>query len=1182
MKRFSLILLTFVLFSAVQLHAAGKQVGGHRAATPTPALTPAEAQKNFIVPDGFQMRLFASEPDVINPVAMTWDDRGRLWVVELFEYPLGAPKGAKPRDTVKILEDTDNDGRADKVTVFADGLNLATGILCGNGGAYIGQAPHLYFMKDTDGDDVADVKEIVLTGFGLEDRHELLNGFTWGPEGYLYMTHGVFTHSKVRDPNDPNDDGVVANAAVARFHPRTKKFEVFADGTSNPWGIDFDRYGNAFVSACVIDHLFHMAPGGQYLRQGGLWANPYGYASMHSKRGGIPSIVDHRHHLAAYSGVQVYQGNQYPKEYQGTIFMGNIHDNSVHQDRLKRNGSSFTASFEQDFIRSKDGWFRPVAQHVGPDGALWVMDWYDKYPCYQNARADPEGVDRTYGRIWRAVYVGDDKKRKIPSRPVRDMNLAKAPSSQLVEMLGHKNVWQREMAQRILNERRDASTRPALLKQLAQGRTLETRLHALWTLHGSGLLDDAALESLAEDKEWPLRMWVARLAGERGDGSGRVLERLTRLAADPDASVRLAVATAARQFASAELMVNRPVSKSLQDVDTGDILAALIENSADGKDPLIPFLIWSAAEPQIAEDPSDAIEWLIEHGPATMPLSGHLSTKVVRRICDTQDREYLDLAVFFIDAIADQDKDLARAALDGLLEGQKGKAIMPTVDTAPFLAKLRNSKDDGLKQRAQRLGALWGDAAAIRANFDLANNAKADSADRIRAIEAIRKQKNESSRAAMIGLVAGHNPEPVKLAAIQAVGEIGREPIVKPLLGQWNKMTAAERRATAEMLVSRDRWQSAFLSVLEQKQIAPGDVPPTAVRALFKSKADFGMLARRAGLVFGKFREADKDKTRIIAQKKRMILTMKKQPDLKRGHELAKAACLTCHKLHGEGADIGPDLTGVGRSSLEALLSNIVDPNQIIGAGYENVSVEKRDGQTISGRLVEKSDSRVRLLALGPIEHVVAVSDIKKLTVSEVSVMPEGLDNLPDEDFRNLVAYILNPPQDKAPFNWKVERPLAAVGQPKGDAERVHWPSVIHWNPEWRIVAPDFEGTPKRFVEFAGQRNVLMTHPFNNDKPAAIERRLSVPNELGAKLTFRVAAHEQGGWELRALINGKPVHKQIVDREGKRWKTVEIDLAAFAGKQVELRLENHANDWAYEFGYWSDIQLRTAKQARAD
>ena len=433
------ILVAAVFLSAAFSFGAGRQLSGVYAPAATPPLPPEEAAKKMTLPEGFEARIFASEPQVVNPVAMTWDERGRLWVVELYEYPLGAAPGTKPRDNVKILEDTDNDGRADKITVFADGLNLATGILLGYGGAFVGQAPHLYFMEDTNGDDVADKKTIVKTGFGLEDRHELLNGFTWGPDGYLYMTHGVFTHSKVKNPDDPNDDGVTMTAAVARFHPRTKKFEIFAEGTSNPWGVDFDRAGNAFVSACVIDHLFHMAPGGIYQRQAGTPPHPFAYELL-------PSIVDHKHFRAAYSGVQVYQGDQYPKEYLGTIMMGNIHDSSVHQDKLTQNGATFKASFIRDFVRANDGWFRPVSIQVGPDGAAWIMDWYDKYPCYQNANADPEGVDRAHGRIWRIVYTGKDKGKPVGSRPEKDMNLAKLSNEDLAKLLEHPNVWHRRTA----------------------------------------------------------------------------------------------------------------------------------------------------------------------------------------------------------------------------------------------------------------------------------------------------------------------------------------------------------------------------------------------------------------------------------------------------------------------------------------------------------------------------------------------------------------------------------------------------------------------------------------------------------------------------------------------------------------------------------------------------------------
>src|SRR5205814_253901 len=416
--------------------------------------------------------------------------------LELYEYPLGAPPGAKPRDRIKILEDTNADGRADKVTVFADGLNLATGILLGNGGVYVGQAPEFLFLQDTNHDDVADTRTVLLNGFDLDDRHELLNGFTWGPDGWLYMTHGVFNRSRVKSVisaswsngkrtdlrlMEPNSEGVTMTAAVARFHPGTKQFEVFADGTSNPWGVDFDRYGNAFVSACVIDHLFHMIPGGIYVRQSRSPANPYAYELL-------PSIVDHKHHMAAYCGVCIYQGDQFPEEYRGHVFMGNIHQNAINHDRLIPNGSSFKAVAEKDFVTTTDGWFRPVSEQVVPDGALWIADWCDKYPCYQNAQADPEGVDRERGRIWRVVYTGKNPGKKMPSRPETKMDIANMTSEDLVKMLEHRNEWQRRVAQRLLIERIETggSAAPRFLRDIElHGKTIESRLAAKWISHSS-------------------------------------------------------------------------------------------------------------------------------------------------------------------------------------------------------------------------------------------------------------------------------------------------------------------------------------------------------------------------------------------------------------------------------------------------------------------------------------------------------------------------------------------------------------------------------------------------------------------------------------------------------------------------------------------------------------------------
>jgi len=1031
-----------VLAAADLAFGAGKQLTGVYAPTPSPALPPADAQKAFKAPDGFEVRLFAAEPDVINPVAMTWDARGRLWVLELYEYPLGAPPGARPRDRIKILEDTDNDGRADKVTVFADGLNLATGMLLGNGGVYVGQAPDLLFLQDTNHDDIADTRTVLLTGFGLDDRHELLNGLTWGPDGWLYLTHGVFTHSKVKIP-EASSPGVEVTAAVARFQPRTKEFEVFADGTSNPWGVDFDRYGNAFVSACVIDHLFHMTPGGIYVRQGGTPPNPYAYELL-------PSIVDHKHHMAAYCGVCVYQGNQFPEEYRGHVFMGNIHQNAINHDHLRPNGSSFKATAEKDFLTTTDGWFRPVSEQVGPDGALWIADWYDKYPCYQNAQADPEGVDRERGRIWRVVYTGGnsgavEEPKKMGSRPDTAMDLAKLENRDLVNLLEHPNIWQRRMAQRLLAERSESKAATSggaetdsaglpeqtLLEDMAfHGLTIDARLTALWTLHAIGPTGQwpATLEKLMRDPEPPVRAWAVRFAAEdlktrlhaiaenAKDGEATADERAAAqealagfegLAIDPDASVRLALATACRELVSKALTVD--VEPEVE-VTVGKLLAALIKSCADAKDPLLPFMLWMAGEPAFAKNPAGGLDWLAENGAETMPLSGILARKAMRRLCDTQETTRLDLAVGFLAKAAEKDPHFALAAIEGLIEGQGAKPTVPGVPTETLFVMLSKSGLPELRQRALELGTLWGNAAAIQATLSAINNLDNTTEQRTRAIRAAKMLKNAAAREALLKLINASNPEPLTVEAIRALGEIGGDEVADDLLASWRAFTPAGKAAAAEVLVSRSRSAISLLLAIETKTVSAMELPLTAIRTLGESKDDF--IRQRATQVIGRIRPANADKQKIIAEKKKMILSGG-APDLAAGHEIAKRTCLVCHKLYDEGAEVGPDLTGVGRASLDALLVNVIDPNLVIGKGYENVQIETKDGRSVSGRLVENTDTRVKLLAAGPKEELVAKSDVASLRVSELSVMPEGLEQMPEQDFRNLILYVLHPPQEK-------------------------------------------------------------------------------------------------------------------------------------------------------------------------
>lgn len=1159
---------------------SGKQLSGQHQPADHPALSPEESRQAFVVPPGFEVRLFASEPDIANPVAMSWDARGRLWVLELYEYPLGARPGTRGRDRIKILEDTDADGDADQVKVFADGLNLATGLLVANGGVYVGEAPNLWFFEDSNGDDVVDRRIKVLTGFGLEDRHELLNGFTWGPDGQMYMTHGVFTRTQAKNPEAPNAAPVLLTAGVARLDPKTRRFEVFAEGTSNPWGVDFDAQGNAFVSACVIDHLFHLSPGGIYQRQAGQPPHPYAY-------GELPSIVDHRHHMAAYAGINVYQGDQWPAEWRGAALQGNIHQNALNVDRLATSGATFKASHWNDtgdFLTTKDGWFMPVSTQTGPDGAVWIMDWSDRYPCYQNANADPAGVDRERGRIWRVVWTGGEAGKAVPSRPSPDMDLSKLSATELVAKLADPNVWQRRTAQRILSGRgatafgpREVKARTPLHEQFAASPSRDARLASLWTLHSMGLLDEPWLDTAAADPEPAIRAWAARLTGERGYATREAITRLETLAADRDLTVRTAVAVAARQFVSGSLTLNSAPKVPVSELVVDGVLGGLRRSASQGTDATFDFLYWMALEPLVAYDPVHAIQpYAGDDARATGAFSARMLKKILRRTCDLRDEAVLARAVMALGTIPPESNEALLAGLEGLIEGQRGKVLAPGPEAVAVVTRLSASPHADVAQAAQRVGSLWGDAASVRLALALLTSPDTKAPDRIAAIETARKIKSDESRNALLQVALADHPEAVRAAAIRSLAEVGADDTAGRLLTQWASLPPSLRRPVLELCATRSPWKWALFESVTRGDIKRGDVPPGVIRALASSRSDAEK--RKAQELFGRVNASSADKLNLIAEKRKVVV--EGPVDLASGQEIARRTCLVCHKLHGEGAEVGPDLTGVGRSSLEALLHNVVHPNEIIGEGYENVEVETYDGRQLSGRLVENNDLRVRLLNAGPSEIVVPKSEIRQMHTTENSMMPEGLEQMPDADFRNLIWYILAPPQDGQPLNEERRRLLIgesgdqAAAAPPRDGE-----SAALWAPGWQLDCPEFEGAPARLTEFAGRRDVLMTHPVDGRVPAALVRPLMLPAGQPASLRFAVAPHPQGDWELRVKVDGELLHRQDIGHDGPPWKTVTVDLTPYAGRRVVLRLENAASDWSYEFAYWADLAIEGPERA---
>lgn len=1224
-----LVFLSCCLLTA-DLLAAGKEIEGERAAATTVCPTPEEARAKMTVPEGYEVRCFAHEPMVQNPVAMTWDHRGRLWVVEAYEYPEGskhpAPFGGEakddqyhpmpgrsgeiPRDRVIILEDTDNNGEADKRTVFVEGLNLASAILCGDNGIYIGQQPHLLHFRDDNGDDKPDAWRVVLTGFGREDTHELVNSFCWGPDGWLYMTHGVFTHSKVRRPGQPESEGFKFDAGIGRarpvigaFQPREGErakngpdtapaweFEVFADGTSNPWGCDFDAAGNFFVSACVIDHFFHMAPGGIYVRQGGAPESPYAYEQL-------PSIVKHKHFRAAYAGVQIYQGGRYPADTHGHAFIGNIHDNAIHEEILTPVGATFKCEPRRDFLRANDGWFRPVSTQTGPDGFLWIMDWCDKYPCYQNAKANPEGVDRERGRIWRVVYTGartpssakvSDSKADEGVRTPPNLNLKKLSTADLVKTLEHSNNWMRRMARRMLVERRpqtgiEGEAVVDLAKLWRNADSPITRTEAMWTLgcakyFGAIQTSTHPLVTDSSDELTTIRAWCARWMGEETRlpkfiSDPKSVEALARLASDKEPSVRYAVAVALRQYSEARLTVDRGSAKAWV-ANAWQVLAALIKN--DDKDSSrYSFAVWQALEPQIAVNPHGSAEWLSDIAPTTQPLSRVLSHKAMRRLCDTRKAENLDLAVEFCDKLAEHYILLAHA-LDGLVKGQEGGVIKPVKEVSASLAKWRSSTNVEVRKHAQTLAVLWGNETAVKEMIVALHDTAKPEKERIAVLQSLRKVNTPAVKEGLKPLLSPETTTALVIAAIRAAADLGGDDFIAPLVTQAAAKDFNVRNAALEALASRKTWTQAMLDAIAAEKVSAAGFPAPVRRALATSKDK--AIRDHAYEVLGAWQDSSDDIKSLIAQKKQACLTG--EPDLANGKLLFTATCMVCHEFHGGGQKVGPDLIGSGRSNLDALLANVIDPNQIIGNGYENFTVTTKDGRTLAGRIVEDSPGHVKLLGAGGAAQVVPRDQIASLTNTKQSLMPMGFGNLPDAAFRDMMWYILAPPEEgpltpekKKLLIQGVEVPETA-SKPKAPSSRaIDWESVSLWNPEWKVSAPDFERTPVKLGEYYGKTNVLLIHPFPDKKtPASYERKMKVETSK-TKLKLQVAADDRGDWIFKAIVNGQEVKEVVVDHEKPRWKNIEVDLSKWEGQEVIVRLESHANGWAYEFAYWGGITL---------
>ena len=568
--------------------------------------SPAESLKKITLPPGFRAQLFAAEPQVMQPIAMEFDDRGRLWVVENFSYPATKKNNGVTNpapDRILIFTDRDGSGRTAERKVFLDAGRNVTSVLPGFGGVWVLSLPDLLFIPDANGDDVPDGPPVVaLTGWNINAGHNFVNGLAWGPDGWLYGRHGITTKSTVGRPGTATNDWVTLDCSIWRYHPVTKQFDVVCRGTTNPWGLDWDENGQAFFSNNVIGHYWHVIPGGYYKRMFGEHNRSNLFELM-------DSASDHLHWAGAkwsearggpahdalggghsHCGLMIYQGDNFPAEWRGRAFMGNIHGNRVLYDVPSRHGSGYTAKHGGDFLMANDPWFRSTVQITGPDGGVFIADWSDLGECHDN-----DGSYRSSGRIYKVTH-GTPK-------PVVDLNLAKLSDTELVKLLGHANEWQRRHAQRLLQERAvagklAAGTGASLRALHAAEKNVPRQLRLLWALHVTGGADAAFLTSQLSHTSEHARWWAIRLLTEDSKASPALLAKFVTMAReDKSAFVRLGLASALQRL---------PVN------DRWDLATALLSHAEDAADKDLPLLIWYGIEPAVAADQGKAALLLVK------------------------------------------------------------------------------------------------------------------------------------------------------------------------------------------------------------------------------------------------------------------------------------------------------------------------------------------------------------------------------------------------------------------------------------------------------------------------------------------------------------------------------------------------------------------------------------------
>jgi putative membrane-bound dehydrogenase-like protein len=950
--------------------------------------SPLEAVRRMQTAPGLEVQLVASEPEIRQPVSISFDDRGRLWVLQYLQYPTPAglkpvkvdqylrtvwdklpeppPRGPKGADCLTILA-PDEHGKFHKVKDFVTGLNLASGFAIGHGGVFIVQPPYLLFYPDRNADDTPDGDpEVLLTGFGMQDPHAFANSLQWGPDGWLYGAHGSTCTAIIR--------GISFQQGIWRYHPVTGEFELFAEGGGNTWGLDFDKHGNAIAGTNYGDAIgLHQVQGAYYVKgfaKHGELQNPYAFGYFEH----MPHKGFEGGHVTC--GGIVYQGDGLPESFRGTYIAANPLANTLYWHSLARKGSTFTSKQGGKFLVGNDTWFRPVDCLTGPDGAVYIADWYDK----RLNHVDPvDNWDRSNGRIYRVTGAG--------ARSPASFDLRKLTSSELVDLVSHKNSWQVGEARRLLAERRDPAAN-ALLEKKLLAESGPLALEYLWALNAGGGLSLSVARQMLESPQEDLRAWAVRLLGDTQRIPAELWPNLLDAAGKESSSVvRAQLASTAKRL---------PVEQALP------LLNVLLHHSEDTKDPFIPLLLWWALEDkanlrkQVLAMFDDPAFW-------RLPL---VHDMVLERIARRYQAEGTDGDQFSCwqllrAAPGEAESDRIALGLEKALHGRRAVKTKPAFYAAVTALWDRERNNLTRLQLAMRLG----NQAALSQALNLIVDRRAPAADR-RALLACVGELSPSSEGLekLLALLNADESADIQQAALGALQSYGDSIITYRLLKRYSAMPANLRGRVQTYLASRAASARSLLEQVDAGSIPAKEIPLDVVRncAQYEDADIKRLILKHWGRIEP---QTSGEKRARITSIRHMLGTGK--GDAINGKAHFTKICATCHTLFGEGNKVGPELTGTDRRDVEFLTTSIVDPSAVVRNDFVAQLAVLKDGRFITGLVAEATPSAVTLLDAKNERTVVPRDNIESLTPQRQSLMPEKLlDELDEQQIRDLFAYL--------------------------------------------------------------------------------------------------------------------------------------------------------------------------------